>query len=132
MQECGSGVSGLGKVTLVSPRRLIKLHAYLRSPFLQHYGSSSKETSEVTKTVSLKSICPLDAKIGVLPDMDVMSEFYNWLDKGLLLTKNRKKFYTKEDNTIIPALKLGSELISEKTWFHTIEYGSSNFSNSAP
>ncbi|KAK1354344.1 hypothetical protein POM88_047600 [Heracleum sosnowskyi] len=126
----GSGASGLGKVTPILPRRSIKLPAYLRSPFLQHYGSSSKETSEVTETVSLKSICPLDAKIGVLPDMDVMSEFYNWLDKGLLLTKNRKKFYTKENSTIIPTLKLGSDLISEKTWFHIIEYSSSNFSNS--
>ncbi|KAK1399126.1 hypothetical protein POM88_008989 [Heracleum sosnowskyi] len=84
----GSGASGLGKVTPILPRRPIKLPAYLQSSFLQHYGSNLKETSEVTETVSLKSICPLDAKIGVLPDMDVMSEFYNWLDKGLLLTKN--------------------------------------------
>lgn len=42
----------------------------------------------------------------------------------------RKKFYAKEDNIISPPLKLGSELISEKTCFHTMEYGSNNLSNS--
>lgn len=42
----------------------------------------------------------------------------------------RRMFYSKEDNSLSPPFKLGMELISEKTWFHAIEYGSSNFSNS--
>ncbi|KAK1395259.1 hypothetical protein POM88_014315 [Heracleum sosnowskyi] len=126
----GSGTSGLGKVTPVVPKRKIKLPSYLRSPFLQHFGSSAKEGLEPAKLDSLKGLCPFDDNIGNLPDMDLSEHFYNWLDAGLVMKKNRKKFYSKEDNIISPPFNLGSELISEKMWFHTIEYGSSNLSNS--
>nr|XP_017226075.1 PREDICTED: uncharacterized protein LOC108202198 isoform X2 [Daucus carota subsp. sativus] len=57
----------------------------------------------------------------------------NWFLSWLLLIVYfcaRKKIYSREDNLISPPLKLGSKLISEKTWFHTIEYGSSNLSDS--
>ncbi|KAK1372770.1 hypothetical protein POM88_028963 [Heracleum sosnowskyi] len=114
-----TGTSGLGKVTPGLPKRAIKLPVYF-----------SKESAEATDVKCLKGICPLDKNIGNLPAMDQSSDYYNWLDKGLLMTKNKKKFYSKEDNDISPPIKLGCENISEKTWFHTIEYGSSNFSNS--
>ncbi|KAK1384761.1 hypothetical protein POM88_022496 [Heracleum sosnowskyi] len=126
----GSGTSGLGKVTPAVPKRKIKLPSYLRSPFLQHFGSSAKEGLEPAKLDSLKGLCPFDDNIGNLPDMDLSEHFYNWLDARLVMKKNRKKFYSKEDNTSSPPFNLGSELISEKMWFHTIEYGSSNLSNS--
>ncbi|KAK1360303.1 hypothetical protein POM88_044777 [Heracleum sosnowskyi] len=125
-----TGTSGLGKVTSGLAKRVIKIPAYLCSPFLQHFGSSSKESVEATDVKCLKGICPLDTNIGNLPAIDQSSDYYNWLDKGLLMTKNKKKFYSKEDNDISPPIKLGCEIISEKTWFHTIGYGSSNFSNS--
>ncbi|KAK1367645.1 hypothetical protein POM88_033737 [Heracleum sosnowskyi] len=114
----GSGTSGLGKVTPAVPKRKIKLPSYLRSPFLQHFGSSAKEGLEPAKLDSLKGLCPFDDNIGNLPDMDLSEHFYNWLDAGLVMKKNS------------PPFNLGSELISEKMWFHTIEYGSSNLSNS--
>ncbi|KAK1356942.1 hypothetical protein POM88_050198 [Heracleum sosnowskyi] len=94
----GSGTSGLGKVTPVVPKRKIKLPSYLRSPFLQHFGSSAKEGLKPAKVDSLKGLCPFDDNIGNLPDMDLSEHFYNWLDAGLVKKKNRKKFYSKEDN----------------------------------
>ncbi|KAL8101334.1 hypothetical protein AgCh_033278 [Apium graveolens] len=121
--------SVLGEITPALPKRKVKLPASLCSPFLRHFGSSSKQTMEPKDIDSLKGISPLDDTIGILPHMELTVDFYNWLDKGLLLT-NTKNFYSKEDNTISPPFKLGMQLISEKTWFHTLEYGSSNLSKS--
>ncbi|KAK1380365.1 hypothetical protein POM88_027109 [Heracleum sosnowskyi] len=126
----GSGTSGLEKVTPAVPKRKIKLPAYLCSPFFQNFGSSSMEISEPIEASSIKGVCPFGANIGNLPYMYASEDFYNWLETGLILNKNRKKFYSKQENTISPSFNLGSELISEKMWFHTMEYGSSNLSNS--
>lgn len=46
------------------------------------------------------------------------------------VNENYGETYFKEDNVVSLLMKLGSELIYEKTWFHTIEYDSSNLSNS--
>ena len=74
-------------VTLV-PRRLIKLPCYLQSPFIQHFGSSSVNTSDATNTKKVVGICPLDDKIGCLPEMESSTSYYHWLDDGLLV-KNK-------------------------------------------
>ena len=34
--------------------------------------------------------------------------------------------YSKEDNIIIPSLQLGVDVICQKTWFHTLQYGGKN------
>ncbi|KAK1399454.1 hypothetical protein POM88_009317 [Heracleum sosnowskyi] len=128
-----SGTSGKANITPALPKRAIRLPSYLQSPFLQHVGSSSYGSTDsgmVAEIKIIKDICPLDNNIGKLPDMELCVDYYNWLDKGVLLKKNRSKFYSKEDNTIIHPIKLGDELISEKMWFHTIEYGSNPLSNS--
>lgn len=85
----GSGPSGLGKATPVVPKRKIRLPANLRSPFLQKFGSSAKESLEPTEVKSLKGICPFDDNLGNLPDMDASVEFYNWLDTGLQIKNNK-------------------------------------------
>ncbi|KAK1396849.1 hypothetical protein POM88_006712 [Heracleum sosnowskyi] len=112
-----SGTSGNANITPALPKRAIS-----------SYGST--DSGMVAEIKIIKGICPLDNNIGKLPDMELCVDYYNWLDKGVLLKKNRSKFYSKEDNTIIPPIKLGDELISEKMWFHTIEYGSNPLSNS--
>ncbi|KAK1354915.1 hypothetical protein POM88_048171 [Heracleum sosnowskyi] len=128
-----SGMSGKANITPALPKRAVRLPSYFQSPFLQHFGSSSYGSTDsgmVAEIKIIKGICPLDNNIGKLPDMELCVDYYNWLDKGVLLKKNRSKFYSKEDNTIIPPIKQGDGLISEKMWFHTIEYGSNPLSNS--
>ncbi|KAL8127962.1 hypothetical protein AgCh_014771 [Apium graveolens] len=81
-----TGNSVLGEITPALPKRKVKLPASLCSPFLRHFGSSSKQTMEPKDVDSLKGISPLDDTIGILPHMELTINFYNWLDKGLLLT----------------------------------------------
>ncbi|XP_062118337.1 uncharacterized protein LOC133831951 [Humulus lupulus] len=105
----GSSESNLGYVTLALPKRTIKLPPCLQSPFLQTFCSSSRESSVIKSTGGIKvvkGLCPLDDKIGELPDFVAVQEFYVWLDKGMK-SNNKLRLYSKEDNLIIPGLQLG-------------------------
>lgn len=83
------GTTDLANVTPAVPKRIVKLPAYLQSPFLQHFGSSSKANQDDSEIKRLEAVYPLDDKIGELPDMDACSEFLNWLDTGLIMNKKK-------------------------------------------
>ncbi|XP_062103469.1 uncharacterized protein LOC133814538 [Humulus lupulus] len=124
----GSGGSNLGYVTPILPRRTIKLPFYLQSPFVQNFDSTSAQSSEAKSGGDIKIIkgfCPLDDKIGELPDYELSQDFNKWLDYGMI-AKNKVKMYSKEDNLIIPGLQLGVDVICQKTWFHTLQYSGKN------
>ncbi|XP_062112449.1 uncharacterized protein LOC133823602 [Humulus lupulus] len=124
----GSGGSNLGYVTPIFPRRTIKLPFYLQSPFVQNFDSTSAQSSEAKSGGDIKIIkgfCPLDDKIGELPDYELSQDFNKWLDYGMI-AKNKVKMYSKEDNLIIPGLQLGVDVICQKTWFHTLQYSGKN------
>lgn len=90
LQNSGvTGTSVLSEITPVVPKRSVMLPAALCSPFLRYFGSSSKQTTKSKDITYLKGVSLLDDNIGVFPDMDLCAEFYNWLDKWLLLTKNK-------------------------------------------
>ncbi|KAF1002955.1 hypothetical protein AG4045_025682 [Apium graveolens] len=111
------------------PKRQIRFPAFLRSPFLQHFGSSSKKMACNLKVENKVSIFPFDEDIGKLPELVLSAEYYEWLDTRLL-ANNSVSFYRKKDNEITPPFKLGGKFIGEKIWFHAIEYGNFNLSNS--
>ncbi|XP_062107851.1 uncharacterized protein LOC133818802 [Humulus lupulus] len=74
----GSGGSNLGYVTPILPRRTIKLPFYLQSPFVQNFDSTSGQSSEAKSGGEIKIIkgfCPLDDKIGELPDYELSQDF---------------------------------------------------------
>ncbi|XP_062103306.1 uncharacterized protein LOC133814352 [Humulus lupulus] len=124
----GSGGSNLGYVTPIFPRRTIKLPFYLQSPFVQNFDCTSAQSSEAKSGGDIKIIkgfCPLDDKIGELPDYELSQDFNKWLDYGMI-AKNKVKMYSKEDNLIIPGLQLGVDVICQKTWFHTLQYSGKN------
>ncbi|XP_062103528.1 uncharacterized protein LOC133814605 [Humulus lupulus] len=120
----GSSESNLGYVTPALPKRTIKLPPCLQSPFLQTFCSCSGESSVIQSTGGIKvvkGLCPLDEKIGELPDFVTVQEFYVWLDKGMK-SNNKSRLYSKEDNLIIPGLQLGVDVITKKMWFHALQY----------
>ncbi|XP_062119264.1 uncharacterized protein LOC133833015 [Humulus lupulus] len=113
----GSGGSNLAYVTPILPRRTIKLPFYLQSPFVQNFDSTSAQSSEAKSGGDIKIIkgfCPLDDKIGELPDYELSQDFNKWLDYGMI-AKNKVKMYSKKDNLIILGLQLGVDVICQKT-----------------
>ena len=81
----------MGDVTPILSRRTIKLPSYLQSPFVRNFDSTSAQSSEAKSGGNIKIIkefCPLDDKIGELPEYELSQDFYKWLDHGMI-AKNK-------------------------------------------
>lgn len=58
----------------------------MRSPFLQSFCSLSDQSDVIESAGGIKvvkGLCPLDDKVGELPDFVVVEDFNKWLDKGM-------------------------------------------------
>ncbi|KAK1356121.1 hypothetical protein POM88_049377 [Heracleum sosnowskyi] len=123
-----SALTPQDKVTPAVAKRSLKIPAYLKTPFMRRFGSSSGKSGEGLQ--NLKGVSALDDNIGQLPSLKISTGFTSWLDDGMNTKKNSTTLYSKKNNEICPPLDLCVHSISQKTWFHTLEYGSTNLTNS--
>ncbi|KAK1400117.1 hypothetical protein POM88_009980 [Heracleum sosnowskyi] len=85
--EGTSALTPQDKVTPAVAKRSFKFSAYLKSPYMRYFGSSSGKSGEGLQ--NLKGVSALDDNIGQLPSLKISTGFTSWLDHGM----NTKKKY---------------------------------------